>query len=96
MTLYFKGHDEKKEKQEIGDLYIREMVYDVFDVVLVHNGMLTSIQSIALDFKFDVPGVLDCLFTKISLEIESHKIVVIRSDFEHLDPLRLIVPFYCT
>ena len=70
MAVYVNGNDEKKEKRAIRNRYIRAMVCDVLDVVLVHNGTLTSIQSIALDFKFDILGALACLFTEIFLEID--------------------------
>ena len=70
------------------------MVCDMFDVVPVYNGTLTFIHSIALDFTFDVSGVLPRVLAEFSLEIDSHKIVLMRSSFEHLNPLRLTVPFY--
>ena len=46
MAVSFKGNDEEKEKRTIRDRYIREMVCDVFDVVLVYNGTLIEINSI--------------------------------------------------
>ena len=59
-----------------------------------YGGTLASIDSMTLDFYFYVRGALARLFTAIFLEIDSHKIVLIRSDFEHLNPLRLIVPLH--
>ena len=95
MAVYFKRSDERKEKREIRDRYILEMiVFDVFNVVLVYTDRLTSINSITLDFDFDVSGSVACLFTVIFLEIDGNKIVMMRSYFEHLYSLRLIAPFH--
>ena len=61
----------------------------MFDVVQGHGGTLASIDSMNLDFHFYLPGALARLFNAIIREIDSHNIVLIRSNFEHLNPLRL-------
>ena len=78
-----KGNDQRKMKREIRNRYILEMVVcALHDVVLVYSGTLPSINSIVLDFDYDAPRALACLFAAIYIEMNSH------------NPLRLMIPFH--